>query len=538
MTLAKDNGFPPTLTSPREARAGTTVARKVATLLAACAGVAVAQLANAIPATLNGTFQAYFQTSGSQLTWITTAFMIPVVVFELTFGVLGDLYGRRRLLFAGAALVVAGSIVSALAPVVQTLWVGAALNGLGAGILFPISLTLVAAVTPTPAERARAIALWAGSLSAGAAVSPLVAGTLAARGLWQGSYWLVAVLAAATFVLALRAAESAAPHGRRLDVPGQVTFALGLVAVLYAAVQGAEIGWGRPLIVAAFAAGAALLVVFVLVERRSASPILHLDLFRNRSFAVVAAVAVVGMFAFLGICFSTSMWMGPVQHQPALLIGILFLFLQGPAFVLIPVVSRLVHEVPPRWPLTAGFLLMAAAGFVASTFDVQDGSWTRFVLPALLTGVGFALTISSVTAVAINTVPHHLAGMASATTNLLRDLGMALGPVLVGAIALGSARGTTLAQLPGLGLPADVTGQVTGIAQQGGAVALNSIPELPDAVHAVALTALGHGFNLAYLVCAVAALVAAVLTFVGLAGVRHHHAAAASPSAADAGTVD
>ena len=529
MTLAKDQDTPSARISPQAALGTLTPARKAATILAASAGVGVAQLANAIPATLNGTFQQFFQTTGSQLTWITTAFMIPVVVFELTFGVLGDLYGRRRLLFGGAALVVAGSIVSALAPIVQVLWLGAALNGLGAGILFPISLTMVAAVTRTPAARSRAIAVWAGSMSAGAAVSPLIAGTLAGKGFWQGAYWLVAVLAVVTILLALRAAESSAPQGRRLDVPGQVTFALGLLAVLYAAVQGAEIGWGQPLIVASFAVGVALLAVFVVIERKAASPILHLDLFRNRSFAVVAVVAVVGMFAFLGIGFSTSMWMGPVQHQPALLIGILFLFLQGPAFVLIPVVSRLLHEVAPRWPLTIGFLLMAAAGYIASGFDVQNMSWTRFVLPIALTGVGFALTIASVTAVAINTVPQHLAGMASATTNLLRDLGMALGPVLVGAIALGSARGAILAAVPGLGLPDALAGQVTAIAQQGGAVALNSIPDLPPAVHALALESLGHGFNLAFLVCAVAALVAAALTFFGLAGVRDHHSTPSAP---------
>ena len=99
--------------------------------------------------------------------------MIAVVVFELTFGVLGDLFGRRRLQAAGGLVLVAGSVVCALAPNVQVLWLGSALNGLGAGAMFPASLALVAAVTHTPERRARGIALWAGFLSAGAAVSPL-----------------------------------------------------------------------------------------------------------------------------------------------------------------------------------------------------------------------------------------------------------------------------------------------------------------------------------------------------------------------------
>ena len=134
---------------------GAQPARVARTLVAACVAVLVAQIANALPASLNGLFQSDLHTTGAQLTWITAAFMIAVVVFELTFGVLGDLFGRRRLQAAGGVGVVAGSVVSAVAPNVHTLWVGAALNGLGAGALFPASLALVAAVTHTPELRAR-----------------------------------------------------------------------------------------------------------------------------------------------------------------------------------------------------------------------------------------------------------------------------------------------------------------------------------------------------------------------------------------------
>ena len=139
-------------------------ARVVGTLAAACVAVMVAQVANALPASLNGLFQSEFTTTGAQLTWITAAFMIAVVVFELTFGVLGDLFGRRRLQALGGVALVLGSVVSALAPAVQVLWIGAALSGLGAGAMFPASLALIASVTHDPNARARGIALWAGFL--------------------------------------------------------------------------------------------------------------------------------------------------------------------------------------------------------------------------------------------------------------------------------------------------------------------------------------------------------------------------------------
>src|SRR3954454_5868222 len=170
----------------------TAPARVAGTLAAACVAVMVAQVAKALPASLNGLFQSDLHTTGSQLTWITAAFMISVVVFELTFGVLGDLFGRRRLQALGGLVLVAGSVVSALAPVVQVLWIGAALSGLGAGAMFPASLALIAAVTHSPQARARGIALWAGFLSAGAAVSPLLGGVFAEGGTWRGSFLFVA----------------------------------------------------------------------------------------------------------------------------------------------------------------------------------------------------------------------------------------------------------------------------------------------------------------------------------------------------------
>ncbi|WP_406467865.1 MFS transporter [Streptomyces hirsutus] len=493
------------------------------TLAAASCAVFVAQLANALPASLNGLFQQDLGTHGSQLTWITAAFMIAVVVFEFTFGVLGDLFGRRRLIAAGAAMVVVGSIVSSLAPNVQTLWVGAALNGLGAGAMFPGSLTMIADVARSARERARAIALWSGFLSAGAAVSPLIGGVFAKIGSWRGSYLVLVALALASVLLSLTMAkESKAASGRRLDVPGQITFALGLILVLYAAVEGPEKGWGEPDIIGAFALGACFLVAFVLIERRADSPILNLTLFKDRAFTVGSIVAVIGMIAFLGACFTTSMWLGPVQHQDPLRVAVPFLLLQGPAFVLIPVVSRLLHKVAPNWLLTTGFLLMAVGSFLCTRLDVTDTSLTPFILPTLLIGIGFALGVSSITAVALNSVPGRLAGMASATTNMLRDLGFALGPVVVGAVALSRAGDTFSSNLAGADLPPDQLGAATEIGRAAGPIAVNSLP--PDApgaaAQSIALDALGSGYSLAYTVCAVAALVAAIVTVVGMAGVR------------------
>ncbi|KQW47334.1 MFS transporter [Nocardioides sp. Root1257] len=519
--MSIDNRTSPTSTAP--AAGGARPAGYAGTLAAAFVAVFVAQVANALPASLLGEFQTTFSTQGSQLTWITAAFMVTVVVFEFTFGVLGDLFGRKRLVAIGGVLLVLGAIVSATAQDVHVMWVGAAINGLGAGALFPGSLALLAAVTHSPADRARAIAVWAGFLSAGAAVSPVIGGVFADASSWRGSYWVLAGIALLSVVATLvLSAESTAPEGRGLDVPGQITFAIGMFLLLFGAIQGPEDGWSQWYVVGSFVVGAVVLLAFLLIERKAASPILNLGLFRNRAFAVTSAVTVIGMFAFLGTCFSLAMWIGPVQHQSAMRVAIVFFFLQGPAFVLIPVVSRLLQRISPTWLLTVGFASMAVGAFLLTGLDVNDTSLTPIVWPALLTGIGFALTVSSFTAVAMNTVPLHLAGMASATTNMLRDLGFALGPVLVGAFALSKAGDEFAANLPGAGLPPEEMGPAMGIGQQAGPIAVNSLPPgVPGSgAHQVALDALGSGYSLSLLVCGIAATVAAVVTVVGMYGVR------------------
>ncbi|MFG1945431.1 MFS transporter [Nonomuraea sp. NPDC048826] len=504
-----------------------------ATVAAGCFAVLLAQVAYSLPGALNGTFQQEFQATGAELAWITAAFAIPMVVFELTTGVIGDLFGRKRLLQAGALLTIAGSIACSFAGTIQILWAGQVVAGLGAAILYPISLAMLAAVSPSPEARARAIAVWAGCLSIGAAISPLMGGWLAAQGIWRTSYLVVVAAAVVSMGITHFAVDSSAPEGRKLDVPGQVTLALGLIAILFAATQGSEAGFARPEIIGAFAAGVVLLGAFVVIELRTEVPLLRLDIFANRAYSVVAIATVIGMFAFLAICYSMSIWLGAIQHQSALKIGVLFLFIQGPAFVLVKLVSHLIRNVSPRWVLTVGFALIAVSGAWCSTFDVHDLDWTRFIGPMLALGIGFALTVGSITAVAINTVPLRLAGMASATTNLLRDFGFALGPVLIAAFAVSRANGDLHAGVGAAigrsGLEPPYTEVAGGMAQQGGAMAINSMPvvpgagdlppvPMPESLRMLAFESLGGAFGHAFLVAGLCAAAAAALTLFGLFG--------------------
>ncbi|MEQ6896324.1 MFS transporter [Microbacterium sp. KR10-403] len=542
------------MTSPQTTTIIATRGSVRATFAAAFLSVALAQTAYAIPGALNGTFAAEFQTSGAGLTWITAIFEIGIVAFELTFGLLGDLFGRKKLLVAGGVFVVLGAALSAVANSTGFMIAAQAVIGIGAGLLFPIGLAMVSALTPDPAKRARVIATWAGFLSLGAVISPVMAGLtdqfLSIPGVfsgWRVSYWIIVAVAIVLVGISLTTRDSSAPAGRKLDIPGQVTFALGLISVLYATVTAVDAGWAAPQVIAGYIVGAGLLVAFIVIELKSKAPLLHLSLFKNPAFSIGSIVAVIGMFAFLSICFATSISEGALAQSPVWVLGVLFVCIQLPAFVLAPVVGRLIHSVSPRWILTVGFALIAASGYWLSTFTVgvpaQFGGtpWQEFVVPLLLLGVGFALTIGSITAVAINTVQPHEIGMASATTSLMRDLGFTLGPVVGSAIAFGLGAAAFAAPIAGVltgaGLPTDAVaglsqvpplawlsgwdgvvatfmGQLTASGAPQATIdgAVSALTASQGDIMGLAGASLGSGFQVVYLVGGIAATVSAVLT--------------------------
>jgi MFS family permease len=527
------------------------------TLFAAVVAVCVAQMALAIPAVLNGLFQQDLGTSSAQLTWISDAFLVPVCVLELTFGVLGDLFGRKRLLVGGALVLAAGMAIGVLTPGttlaggdrLAVLWAGQIIAGLGAAAIFPTSLAMIAAGTYSASDRARSVAIWAAALSVGNCASPLLGG-LAARfrfgsdplAGWKWAYLVVLALALISAVVTATAArDSSSPEGRSLDWAGQATIAVALIALLYAFVQGPTSGWRSRPIVAGFLIFAVFLTLFILVERRSEAPLLRLDFFYNRNFAVASAVTIIGMFAFLGTAYSTSIRLSAIQGFSPLKTAIAFCFLNGMALVQLPVTIRLLRGRSPKWPLCAGLVLMAGGAMWLAAIPAADLSLVPVIAPFILVGSGFALSLTALTAVAVNTAPNHLAGMASGSTNMLRDFGFTLGPAIIGAVALSRAAAgirqkvdtspalhdayaaflAAPAHVPAAQRPA-LEGAVHAVTS--GPLGANAVPAtvpgpggqlVPfNPLQHVAFSALSHSYSLGFLLCGAAALLAALLTVV------------------------
>ncbi|MGW2518900.1 MFS transporter [Streptomyces sp. NPDC001617] len=497
----------------------TSPVKTTGTLVAACLAVCLAQIGLVLPAAINGVIQQTLHTSGSQLTWISAAFLVPTAILELTFGVLGDLFGRKRLLVFGGAVAALGYLISATAGSAAQLITGQAVSGLGAAALFPASLALVVACTPGPRERARGLASWTTALSLGAFIAPLLSGSIVEYTSFRWAFGAVGVLALVSVIVgALFSAESSAPRGRSLDWPGQITITGALLALLYGIIQGPADGWSSAPITGAFVASLALFTAFIAVETRAESPMLRLDLFRIPAFAASAVVAVIGMFGFLGGAYDLSIRVGAIQHQSPLQAAMPFLVIQGITPFIWPLLVRLLQRVSPGLILFVGFLSMAAGQLWLSRVPISDTSLLPILGPLVLNGVGFGLVVSALTAAAVNTVPNTMTGMASATASLVRDLGQTLGPAIIGAVALSIAATDLAAKLGSAGLTEAQQHVVGAVAAEGGPLAVLSAPLGPVSAKVAPLAAdsLASGYNTGLLVTAVACLAAAAISAVFL----------------------
>ena len=542
---------PPDVARPSVHRQRLSIYTLVAGALAAC----LAEAALAIPASLVGLLQQDIGPSSSQLTWISDAFLVPVSLFELTFGVLGDLFGRKRLLIGGALLLAIGEAVVFLSPGagastgtrVLVIWIGQSLAGIGAGALFPTSLAMIASGTHTATARARGVAVWVSGFTFGAFIGPVIGGVAAEAHYgsdvyagWRWAFLVILVLAVVSAGFFFLAQDSSAPEGRSLDWPGQVTIAVAVFTLLFAVIQGPTTGWGSWPVIGCFVLAGVFLAAFVIAELRSPAPLLQLSFFRHRSFAAVSAVTVIGMFAFLGTVYALGIRIATIQGFSPLKSSLASVLLVGMMLIMLPVAPRLLVRFNTKWVLGAGLVIMGIGDVWLAAAATSDVSYGRIWAPLLIVGIGIALALASFTAGAVNGMPTHLAGMASGANNMLRDLGATLGPAVIGAVALSQAAGrvsSAVAASPSLrGAVAAFTASAAHApaaqrpalegavhAVQSGPLGANAIPAtvtLPNGhaipfnpLHDVAYNALTHAYSTGWVICAVAAFVAAALAF-------------------------
>jgi hypothetical protein len=296
---------------------------------------------------------------------------------------------------------------------------------------------------------------------------------------------------------------------------------------------GASDGWGSPIIVGGFVVAVLFLGLFVAIERRVDKPLIQLSLFSNRVFTVSAIVTVLGMFAYLGTAYGTSIRLSAIQDYTPLKTSVGFVLLNIMGVVLFPVSTKMLQKFNPGWVLAAGMALIGIGDVALAAIPATHLGLAAVAVPLLVVGAGFKTAVTAITVVAVNSVPTPKAGMASGATSMLRDFGLTLGPAIVAAIALTSAANAINAKIgasPSLQkaiaafnsssqIPPPLKGAVNS-----GPLGANAIPNPPNPLKDVAFHALSHGYGIAYLVCGIAALLAALIAALLLGGRAHTHA--------------
>ncbi len=382
------------------------------------------------------------------LQWTVSAYTIAFGAGILTAAALGDRLGRRRVYVVGLALFTAASAACALAPDPNFLIAFRAIQGIGAAIVMPLSLTILTSAFPAE-KRGAVVGIWGGIAGLAVAAGPLIGGGITQGLNWHWIFWVnVPIGVAATVGAALRLPESHGPRAR-LDVPALVLVSSGVAVLIWGLVQGGQNGWGTSQNLIGLFVGAALLTGFVWWEGRAPEPMLPLGLFRRISFSSAVRTQFFMAAAIFSAAFLTSQFFQLALGNSPLGTGLRFLPWTATPLVIAPLAGTLSDRIGARALIVPG-LVMQAFGFgwmvhLAAT----SAPYTTFVVPFLIAGVGISMALPSVTAGGLNAAPAELLGKAAGTLNTMQQFGAVFGVAVVTAVFNGHGN---------LATPAAVTG--------------------------------------------------------------------------------
>ncbi|MFZ0379805.1 MAG: MFS transporter [Solirubrobacteraceae bacterium] len=367
------------------------------------------------------------------LEWTVNAYILAYAVLLLTGAALGDRLGRKRMFIAGISLFTAGSAAAALAPSIGLLIAARAFQGVGAAVVTPLTLTLLAEAFP-PAQRGLALGVWSGISGIGVALGPLVGGALTQFASWHWIFWVNVPIGIALIPLASRRLVESRGEVKHLDLRGLALASAGLFGIVYGLVESQSLGWSSAQILISLAAGAALLVAFVAQELRTPEPMLPMNFFANRGFAVTNAVSIAMYFGMFGSIFFLIQFLQNVLHNTPLEAGVKLLVWTGAIMVVAPLAGFMSERYGSRLFMVAGLGLQAVAlGLLAMSASV-DQSYISMVIPFVLAGSGMALVFAPSANAVLSSVRTSQTGQASGATNALRELGGVLGIAILGTV--------------------------------------------------------------------------------------------------------
>lgn len=367
------------------------------------------------------------------LQWTVNAYTLSFAVLLMTGAALGDRFGRRRMFLIGLGIFTVASALAALAPSTGALIAARALQGAGAAIVTPLTLTLLSEAFP-PGKRGLVIGLWSGISGLGVALGPLIGGAVVDGISWHWIFWINVPIGLALLPLArTRLSESFGPADR-LDLPGLGLAGVGLLGVVFGIVRAEALGWTSATVLGSLAIGVVGLVAFVAWELRAPAPMLPMRFFRSRAFAASNGVSLAMYFGVFGSIFLLAQFFQVVQGLSPLEAGLRTLPWTAMPMLVAPIAGILSDRIGSRPLMFAGLALQAVAiGWIASV-STPDVAYSSLVPPFILAGTGMALVFAPTANAVLAAVLPKEAGQASGATNAIREVGGALGVAVLASV--------------------------------------------------------------------------------------------------------
>jgi EmrB/QacA subfamily drug resistance transporter len=428
----------------------------------------------------------------SEIQWILDSYIMAYAVLILSFGRLGDVFGRKKLFILGMAIFILASGMCAASTFVgqltgiapaATLIAARVVQGIGGAMMMPQTLTLISVAFP-PEKRGAAMGTWGSVVALGAVVGPILGGWLVTNYAWEWIFLInipigIIAIAATIFIVP----ESVDPLATgRIDWGGLILSASGIFALVYATIEGNALGWTSPVILGSLLASVVLLSAFVAWERRSRDPMMRLELFGIRNFSVANVLSLATSFGMLGIFFPMTVFlqgalgMTPIEAGFTMLPNGLVLMFAA------PLAGRLTDRIGARWIIVGGLSCMTLGILLMISQISPTTSHWSLVVPLMVTGLGMGMTFAPMTAAALAQVPPRIMGSASGILNTMRNLGQVLGIAVLGSILqgrLGTHSAEFLGSVPNL--DPVVGADVSDLIAQGRIEAVAAAVPTPDA---------------------------------------------------------
>jgi EmrB/QacA subfamily drug resistance transporter len=371
------------------------------------------------------------------LEWTVNAYVLAYAVLLLTGAALGDRFGRKRMFLTGLGVFTAASAAAALAPSTDLLVGARAIQGAGAAMVTPLTLTLLAEAFPQE-KRGLAIGVWSGVSGIAVALGPLVGGAVIQAISWHWIFWINVPIGIVLAPLALRwLKESHGPYGT-LDLRGLALASTGAFGVVFGLVRAQTLGWTSVTILTSIGLGIILLAAFVAFELRTPEPMLPMSFFAKRSFAVTNVASLAMYFGMFGSIFFLSQYMQNVLGNTPLQAGLKLLVWTGATMVVAPFAGIFSERFGSRMFMASGLSLQAGAlGWLALTVSTHQ-TYSQMIVPFLMAGAGMALVFAPSANAILSSVRTEQAGQASGANNAIREIGGVLGVAVLASVFTGA----------------------------------------------------------------------------------------------------